>query len=106
MIWLLSIALASQTVELEWMATPIVKEKPDCSTDQECSQAFEKMKTDVKSEAQKQAKSSAVCSDMEASLGASSSEVKSVYIREMNPVPSDTEITWHITGKVTCTFYE
>lgn len=106
MMWMIGIAFASQTVDLEWMAEPIVKTKPDCSSDAECTQALSKMKTAVRSEAERQAKSSGICSEMEGSLGASSSAVQSVFIREMNPVPSGDEITWYVTGKVYCVFYE
>ena len=104
--WIIAVVFAGRSVELEWMAEPIVKDKPECSSDAECSAALSSMKSSVRSEAQRQAKSSSICSDMESSLGASSSIVKSVYIREMNPVPSGYEITWHITGKVTCEFFE
>ena len=106
MFWMIGIALAGRTIDLDWMAQPIVKDKPECSTDAECSSALATMKSEVRSEAQRQAKSSDTCSDMESSLGASSSSVKSVYIKEMNPVPSSYEITWHISGKVTCEFFE
>jgi|GEM_PF-6360524 hypothetical protein len=106
LLWIIGVAFAGRTVELEWMADPIVKEKSECSTDVECSAALSAMKSSVRSEAKRQAKSSDICSDMESSLNASSSSVKSVSIREMNPVPSGYEITWHITGKVTCEFFE
>ena len=104
--WLVGTALASRTVDFDWMAQPIVKEKPDCATDAECTSALASMRAAVKSEAKRQAKSSSTCSDMESSLGASSSKVKSVVVREMNPVPSSYEITWHISGKITCEFFQ
>ena len=106
MFLLLQTAFAGKVVDFNWSADPITRYMPDCSGDFECSQALDKMKSSVKSEAKRQVQSSEACSKFESTMGASSSSLQSFNIREVHSVPSGGELTWYVTGKVTCVFYE
>jgi hypothetical protein len=104
MIVLLNLALAATPMDLDWQAESISKSRPDCSSDYECTQAIEKQKSEVKREATSQARS--FCKNAASTFGFSKGEYKSVYIKEMNPVISDYDITWYVSGKVKCVFYQ